>query len=42
MSPSFLSMILVENFVTENLDPQEYIPPGMISEAAQTYIDTAV
>jgi hypothetical protein len=42
MSPSFLSMVLVENFVSENLDPQEYIPAGMISEAAQTYIDTAV
>jgi hypothetical protein len=35
-------MVLVENFVSENLDPHEYFPPGMFSETALTYIDTAV
>jgi hypothetical protein len=35
-------MVLVENFVTENMDPLEYFQRGMFSETAQTYIETAV
>ena len=34
-------MVLVENFVSEKLDPHEFFPPEVFSEKAIAYIDTA-